>query len=145
MSYVAKEQGWVGRQFNRKEDYRLTTGKGQYFSDIFVSGMLHLVFVRSQHAHARIKQIDTSAAKAIPGVVAVVPGADLRNVIKPLPQPVVVPALPARYPTFWPLAVDKVKFHGEPVVAVVARDKDVGEEGAHALLIGDGRLAVRGE
>ena len=43
MSYVAKEQGWVGRQFNRKEDYRLTTGKGQYFSDIVVSGMLHLV------------------------------------------------------------------------------------------------------
>ena len=144
MSYVAKEQGWVGRQFNRKEDYRLTTGKGQYISDIVVSGMLHLVFVRSQHAHARIKQIDTSAAKAIPGVVAVVTGADLRNVIKPLPQPVVVPALPARYPTFWPLAVDKVKFHGEPVVAVVARDKYVAEDAANAVLIEYERLPIVG-
>ena len=144
MSYVAKEQGWVGRQFNRKEDYRLTTGKGQYFADIVVSGMLHLVFVRSQHAHARIKQIDTSAAKAIPGVVAVVTGADLRNVIKPLPQPVVVPALPARYPTFWPLAVDKVKFHGEPVVAVVARDKYVAEDAANAVLIEYERLPIVG-
>ena len=94
MSYVAKEQGWVGRQFNRKEDYRLTTGKGQYISDIVVSGMLDLVFVRSQHAHARIKQIDTSAAKAIPGVVAVVTGADLRNVIKPCRSPLSYPRYP---------------------------------------------------
>ena len=144
MSYVAKEQGWVGRQFNRKEDYRLTTGKGQYFSDIVVSGNASSGFVRSQHAHARIKQIDTSAAKAIPGVVAVVTGADLRNVIKPLPQPVVVPALPARYPTFWPLAVDKVKFHGEPVVAVVARDKYVAEDAANAVLIEYERLPIVG-
>ena len=61
MNHVTKQHGWVGRQFNRKEDYRLTTGKGQYFADIVVPGMLHLMFVRSAHAHARIKRIDTSA------------------------------------------------------------------------------------
>ena len=145
MSYVAKQQGWVGRQFNRKEDYRLTTGKGQYFADIVVPGMLHLVFVRSQHAHARIKRIDTSAAKAIPGVVAVVTGEDIRDAIKSLPQPVVVPALPARYPTFWPLAVDKVKFHGEPVAAVVARDKYVAEDAADAVAIEYEPLPIIGD
>ncbi len=106
MNHVAKQSGWVGRQFNRKEDYRLTTGKGQYFADIVVPGMLHLVFVRSKHAHARIKRIDIAAAKAIPGVVAVITGKDIQGATKSLPQPVVVPALPARYPTFWPLAVD---------------------------------------
>jgi carbon-monoxide dehydrogenase large subunit len=112
MNDVAQQAGWVGRKFSRKEDYRLTTGKGQYFADIVVPGMLHLVFVRSKHAHAHIKRIDVTAAKAIPGVVVVVTGEDIRGAIKSLPQPVVVPALPARYPTFWPLAVDKVKFHG---------------------------------
>ena len=65
MNHVANQPGWVGRQFNRKEDYRLTTGKGQYFADIVVPGMLHLVFVRSKHAHARLKRIDISAAKSM--------------------------------------------------------------------------------
>ena len=86
MNYVGKQPGWIGRQFNRKEDYRLTTGKGQYFADIVVPGMLHLIFVRSKHAHARIKRIDTSAARAIPGVVAIVTGEDIRSEIKSLPQ-----------------------------------------------------------
>lgn len=81
--------GWVGRQFNRKEDHRLTSGKGQYFADITVPGMLHLVFVRSSHAHARIRRIDTAAAKALPGVVTVVTGADIKDEFKSLPQPVV--------------------------------------------------------
>ncbi|HUC67897.1 MAG TPA: xanthine dehydrogenase family protein molybdopterin-binding subunit [Stellaceae bacterium] len=128
-----RSSDWVGRQFSRKEDHRLTTGKGQYFADILVPGMLHLVFVRSTHAHARIKRIDFSAARALPGVVAVVTGADIKDQIKSLPQPVVVPALPARYPTFWPLAVDKVKFHGEPVAAVIARDKYVAEDAAELV------------
>ena len=145
MSDVVKQQGWVGRKFNRKEDYRLTTGKGQYFSDIVVPGMLHLVFVRSQHAHARIKRIDIDVAKGFPGVVAVVTGAEIRDLIKSLPQPVVVPALPARYPTFWPLAVDKVKFHGEPVAAVVARDKYVAEDAADAVAIEYEPLPIIGD
>jgi carbon-monoxide dehydrogenase large subunit len=94
-----------------------------------------MVFARSQHAHARIKSIDTSAAEAMPGVVKVVTGADIKDKIPSLPQPVVVPALPAHYPTFWPLAVGKVKFHGEPVAAVVARDKYVAEDAAEAIVV----------
>lgn len=126
---------WVGRAFKRKEDHRLTTGKGQYFADIAMPGMLHLVFVRSERAHATIKSIDTSAAKAITGVVEVVTGEDIKDKINPLPQPVVVPALPAEYPTHWTLAVGKVKFHGEPVVAVVARDRYIAADAAEAVVI----------
>jgi carbon-monoxide dehydrogenase large subunit len=127
--------GWVGRRFSRKEDHRLTTGGGQYFADISLPGALHLVFVRSQQAHARLRSIDTKAAKALPGVVAVVTWEDIKDAIKSLPQPVVVPALPAKYPTFWPLAAGKVKFHGEPVAAVIARDRYVAEDAAELVEI----------
>jgi aerobic carbon-monoxide dehydrogenase large subunit len=130
-----QEKGWVGRRFGRKEDNRLTAGRGQYFADLSVPGMLHLVFVRSQHAHARLRSIDAAAARALPGVVAVVTGEDIRGAMKSLPQPVVVPALPAKYPTFWPLAVEKVKFHGEPVAAVIARDRYVAEDAAELVAV----------
>ena len=125
--------GWFGAKFNRKEDQRLLTGRGRYIADIVVPGMLHLVFVRSQVAHARIKSIDTSKAKAMPGVVAVITGDDIKDQIAPLPQPVVVPNMPAKYPTHWPLAVGKVRFHGDALAAVVARDKYVAEDAAEAI------------
>ena len=88
-------EGWFGAKFSRKEDQRLTTGRGRYIADIAVPGMLHLVFARSQVAHARIRSIDTSRAKAMPGVVAVITGEDIKDRIAPLPQPVVVPNMPA--------------------------------------------------
>ena len=125
--------GWFGARFSRKEDQRLMTGRGRYIADIVVPGMLHLVFVRSQVAHARIKSIDTSRAKAMPGVVAVITGDDIKDQIASLPQPVVVPNMPAKYPTHWPLAVGKVRFHGDALAAVVARDKYVAEDAAEAI------------
>ncbi len=135
MAEISSGKGWVGVNFKRKEDARLTTGRGEFFGDIVVPGVLHLVFVRSDRAHARIKSIDTSAAKAMTGVVSVVTGEDIKDEIKPMPQQVVVPALPARYPTHWPLAIGKVKFHGEAVAAVVARDKYVAEDAAEAVVV----------
>ncbi|MGD9536032.1 MAG: xanthine dehydrogenase family protein molybdopterin-binding subunit [Alphaproteobacteria bacterium] len=126
---------WVGAKFNRKEDHRLITGKGKYLADIVVPGMLHIVFVRSEQAHAKIVKIDVSEAKKLPGVVAVVTGEDIKDKIKPMPQPVVQPALPANYPRHWPLAVGKVKFHGEPVAAVVARDKYTAEDAAELVQV----------
>lgn len=126
-------EGWVGTEFHRKEDHRLITGKGRYFADMARPDALHLVFKRSDHAHARIESIDTSAARAMPGVVAVVTGDDIKDAILPMPQPVVVPALPATYPRHWPLAVGKVKWHGEPVVAAVARDPYIAEDAIEAI------------
>jgi carbon-monoxide dehydrogenase large subunit len=74
---MTEKKSWVGSEFHRKEDRRLLFGKGKYIADLIEPGMLHMVFARSQHAHARIKSIDTSAAEAMPGVVKVVTGADL--------------------------------------------------------------------
>ena len=64
----------VGHSVKRVEDARFIRGRGNYFDDITLPGMLHLEFLRSPLAHARIKSIDTSAAEAVPGVVAVVTG-----------------------------------------------------------------------
>ena len=66
-----------GSGIKRREDPRLITGKGKYTDDMALLGMVHMAVVRSPHAHARIKSIDTSKAKAAPGVVAVYTGADL--------------------------------------------------------------------
>ncbi len=126
---------WMGARLARKEDLRLVTGTGKYLADIVLPGMLHAVFVRSEYAHARIKGIDKREAEAMPGVVAVYTGEDIRNKIKPMPQAVVLPNLPAKYPTFWPLAVDKVKFHGEPVALVIARDKYVAVDASECVYV----------
>ena len=129
----AAANGWIGRRYPRKEDRRLVTGYGRYIADLQFPNLLHVVFVRSTRPHARIIRLDTAAAKRMPGVVSVVTGETIRNEINPLPLPSVTPRLPARNPRFWPLAVGKVKFHGEPVAAVVARDKYLAEDAAEAV------------
>ena len=132
---ASNPQDWLGARLPRKEDRRLVTGAGKYLADMVLPGMLHAVFVRSEYAHAHITGIDTSAALALPGVVAVYTGAAIKDLIKPMPQAVVQPNLPARYPTFWPLATAKVKFHGEPVALVVARDKYTAVDAAELVVV----------
>ena len=132
---ASNPQDWLGARLARKEDQRLVTGAGKYLADMVLPGMLHAVFVRSEYAHAHITGIDTSAALALPGVVAVYTGAAIKDLIKPMPQAVVQPNLPARYPTFWPLAIGKVKFHGEPVALVVARDKYTAVDAAELVVV----------
>jgi aerobic carbon-monoxide dehydrogenase large subunit len=130
------EKGWIGARYGRREDLRLLTGKGQYLADLrVVRDPLVVKFVRSSVAHAMIKAIDVSAAASLPGVVAVLTGADIRDKIRPLPTPSTVPLLPGHYPTHWPLAVDRVRFHGEPVVAVVATDKYTAEDAVELVQV----------
>ena len=119
---------WIGEKVLRKEDVRLTSGRGQYFADIQLPGVLHCYIVRSARAHARLVSVDTSAAKASAGVVAVFSGEDIEDHLDPLPHPIVVPNLPGKFPRHWPLAVGKVKFHGEPVAVVVATDRYLAED-----------------
>jgi carbon-monoxide dehydrogenase large subunit len=133
MSTVRTPSPWVGRSIARKEDLRLLKGRGQYIADILLPGMLHLVFARSTQAHARIRRLDVTRARGMRGVLAVVTGEDVRTEIQPLPVKVVQPNLTAKYPTFWPLAVGKVCFHGEPIAAVVATDKYLAEDAALAI------------
>ena len=66
----------IGASVRRKEDFRFITGKGQYTDDINRPGQTHIYFIRSPHAHAKIRKIDTKAAAGMPGVVAVLTGAD---------------------------------------------------------------------
>src|SRR5262245_32673386 len=70
--------GGIGQPVRRKEDQRLLTGAGRYTSDVFLPGQLYAAIVRSPHAHARIRGIDTAAAKAAPGVVDVLTGVELK-------------------------------------------------------------------
>ena len=67
----------IGDRVLRKEDKRFLTGRGRYTDDINVTGVHHAVFVRSPHAHAKIKSIDTTEAKAAPGVAGVLTGVEL--------------------------------------------------------------------
>lgn len=132
---AGKAPSWMGARLERKEDQRLITGHGKFVADLVVPGMLHAVFVRSEMAHARIVSIDKAAAEALPGVVCVVTGADIKSQIKSMRMPVVTPNLPANYPDYWPLAIDKVKFHGEPVALVVATDKYVAEDASELVAV----------
>ena len=109
---------YVGSSIRRKEDARLLTGRARFVADVTLPRMLHVAFVRSPFAHARITGIDVAAARAALGVVAVVTAADLAGQVKPI-------RAEARFPDFhasdWPvLADDTVRYQGEPVAAVVA-------------------------
>ncbi|MDB5893092.1 MAG: carbon monoxide dehydrogenase, partial [Rhodoferax sp.] len=69
----------IGVDIRRKEDYRFLTGAGQYTDDIVLANQAHAVFVRSPHAHAHVRSIDTSAARAAPGVVGIFVGTDVAD------------------------------------------------------------------
>ena len=130
---MATSTKWMGARLGRKEDRRLVSGQGKYLADIVLPGMLHAVFVRSEYAHAKIVSVDSSEARKMPGVIGVYSGDDLKDEIEALPKAVLLPNLEAHYPTFWPLAVGKVKFHGEPIAIVVARDKYTAEDASELV------------
>ncbi len=113
---------WVGKNVPRKEDPKLLTGRGGYIGDVTVPGMLHAAVLRSPHAHARIRSIDTSAARAVPGVVAVLTGAEALAHVNPMT------AFCAEPVPQHAIAVDKVRYPGEAVVAVAATDRYTAED-----------------
>ena len=117
-----------GSRIKRREDPKLITGQGTYTDDVQLVGMLHAVLVRSPHAHAKISKIDTSRAKAQPGVVAVWTGADLQAKLGSLPVGWLLPDL--KQPPHLPMAVDTVRFVGEVVAAVVAETPDAASDAA---------------
>src|SRR5262245_66208110 len=79
------EGGYIGAAIPRREDARLLTGRGTFVDDLEMPGVAQAAMVRSLHAHARIRRIDTEAARALPGVLAVVAAADLADIPKPWP------------------------------------------------------------
>jgi carbon-monoxide dehydrogenase large subunit len=113
----------------RNEDPRLLVGLGSYVDDIDPPGVLHAAILRSPYGHARIGSIDTSAARAHPGVHAVYTAADLGAFNQPAPLVVPHPSL-THGRTQRPLAVDKVRYIGEAVAMVVADDRYIAEDAA---------------
>ncbi|QBI18522.1 xanthine dehydrogenase family protein molybdopterin-binding subunit [Egibacter rhizosphaerae] len=117
---------WVGRGIPRKEDRRLVTGYGLFAGDGEVPRQTHCAILRSPHAHARIRGVDTRRAKELPGVVTVLTGEDARALWNPIPP--VMDLLDMRLPSVYGLAVDKVHYCGEPVAAVTADDPYIAQD-----------------
>ncbi|NCZ93363.1 MAG: xanthine dehydrogenase family protein molybdopterin-binding subunit, partial [Actinobacteria bacterium] len=110
----------IGTRMLRREDPALLTGEAKFTNDLAIPGALHLAVLRSPHAHAKIKRIDASAARALPGVVAVYSGADLASMWA-APMPCAWPVTPdMKNPPHYPIAVDKVTYVGDGVAAVLA-------------------------
>src|SRR5256885_13674933 len=83
VSPESAEKSWVGKALPRKEENRLLRGRGKFADDLKLREMVYLRFVRSPYAHAKIVNIDTSAAEALPGVVAVLTGAEIASQTQP--------------------------------------------------------------
>ncbi|HEX5720742.1 MAG TPA: xanthine dehydrogenase family protein molybdopterin-binding subunit [Thermoanaerobaculia bacterium] len=128
----------IGERIKRNEDPRLLTGRALFVDDINLPDMVHVAFVRSPHAHARILGIDASQAKAREGVFGVYTAADLGDYWKP--GPLLVPPPPVEGMVFHertqvPLAKDKIRHLGEPVALVVAVSRYVAEDAAEEVLV----------
>lgn len=119
----------IGKPVKRREDARLLVGKGQYIGDMVLPGMAHAAILRSPYAHARIKGIDFSEALKLPGVLAVVTGAELKANTGPMASHFdnIGKSAPTRAHDY-PMGVTKVRYVGEPVAAVVASSRYIAED-----------------
>jgi 2-furoyl-CoA dehydrogenase large subunit len=120
----------IGRALERFEDAALLVGRGRYADDLPVPvGTLHAAILRSPHAHAEIAGIDASAALVMPGVVAVITGADVRRWTKPFVVGVKQPM------EHWCLAMERARFVGEPVAVVLAADRYRAEDAVDKIRV----------
>ncbi len=120
----------VGQRVKRREDPRLIQGLGTYVDDIKLVGMQHLAFKRCDIAHGRITSLDTSAAEVMVGVEAVFSGAQIAEFLAPMPIGTPFPS-----PDHRAVANDVVRYVGEPVAVVVARDRYVARDAADAIRV----------
>lgn len=127
-----------GKRIKRNEDPRLLTGRALFTDDVQLAGMLHVAFLRSDLAHANIHAIDAGAAEELPGVVAIYTAADLGDFWQP--GPLLLPPPPVQQIEFHPrtqvpLAKDKVRHAGEPVVMVVAESRYIAEDALEQIYV----------
>ena len=127
LTALDRPNSYIGRSVPRPNLARLTQGRGQYVSDITLPRMAHVAFVRSPHAHARIKDIETAEAKKSPGVIAVVTGAELAKVITPWVG-VLTHLKGIKSAPQYAIAVERACWQGEAVCAVVARSRAEAED-----------------
>ncbi|MFI0445540.1 xanthine dehydrogenase family protein molybdopterin-binding subunit [Actinomadura sp. 6N118] len=123
----------IGSRVERVEDRRILTGQGRYVDDVRLPGMLHMAFLRSPHAHARIRSVDVTEAKAIPGVHLVLTCEELAShVVERMNYDMGVPG--HRAPLFDALT-DLARYVGDPVAAVVADSRAIAEDACDAIVV----------
>src|SRR6202140_2930603 len=129
----------IGQPVPRSEDPVLLRGEGRYSDDVSLPGQAYAVMVRSHHAHGVIRHIDTAAARAMPGVLAIYTAADLAaGGIGPLPPRQVMcnrDGTPMLSPTCHALATDKVRYVGEAVAAIIAETVAAAKDAAEAVVV----------
>ncbi|HYL21427.1 MAG TPA: xanthine dehydrogenase family protein molybdopterin-binding subunit [Gemmatimonadales bacterium] len=135
----------IGERVRRNEDARLLTGRALFVDDVRLDGMLHVAFLRSQYAHARLTRVDATAARRRPGVVAVYTAADLGDYWRP--GPLLVPPPPIAGLVFHactqvPLAKDKLRHVGEAIAMVVAESRYLAEDALDDIVVDAEPLAA---
>src|SRR4029450_2924423 len=129
---------YVGQSLKRFEDPRLVTGNGAFVGDLTLPDMLHAAVLRSQHAHAHLRGTEVSAARALPGVIAVLTGADIVGVLPGIPTRAMtgeraVDALQA--PEYPMCTTDKECYVAQPMAVVVARDPYVAKDAVELITV----------
>ncbi|HYS69120.1 MAG TPA: molybdopterin cofactor-binding domain-containing protein, partial [Gemmatimonadaceae bacterium] len=128
---------WVGSAVARKEDQALLTGQARFIDDLSpVPGIRFAAILRSPHPHARIGRIDLARALEVPGVRAIITGKDVAALIGPLPSVVKAPL------AYYPIAIDKARYVGEPVAVVVADTRYVAEDACDLIHVEYDALAA---
>jgi aerobic carbon-monoxide dehydrogenase large subunit len=126
----APARGWIGRPLPRFEDVRFTTGAAQFVDDLRLPDLLHASFVRSQYAHGRLRDVDVERARAAPGVVAVLTAADIAGRVGPFPVNPAGDDVEIVEVTHPVLAVERVRYVGEPIAVVVAETREAASDAA---------------
>lgn len=121
---------WVGKPIRRLEETRLVQGQGVFVDDNKMEGMLYLKIVRSPYGHAKIERLDVSKAAAAPGVVCTFTGREIAEISQPFPE--IGPGVGQKILDY-AMAIDKVRFQGEPVAAVVADSRLAAEDAAELV------------
>ena len=126
---VPAPAAYIGARVKRGDDPRLLTGRGRYVDDLTLPRMVHVAFVRSAHAHARLARVAVDAARRAPGVVGVLTGDDVARLCKPY-RGVLLHYEGMKTGAMLPLAVGRVRYVGEPIVALAAESRAAAEDAA---------------
>ena len=133
-----KVQGLVGQPVRRNEDQRLLTGRAQFVDDVHLPGLAHAAFLRSEHAHARLKKVDLTAARKRKGVIAAYAADDLGDYWAPGPllvPPPPIEGLKFNHAAQVPLARGKVRYVGEPIAVVIAESRYIAEDALDDIVV----------
>ena len=130
---------YVGQSVKRNEDARLLTGQALFVDDVEIPGMVHAAFLRSDYAHARVRSVDVSAARARPGVVAVYTAEDMGDFWQPgpllVPAPHSIERVVFHARTQIPMVKDKARHIGDPIAVVIAESRYIAEDALEDIIV----------